>query len=85
MAHGLNSNMVHRWLREQPPSPAAGVPALASATTTPVPSFTAVPLTGTGIHHDIRLELRRGNTTVIVSWPLSAADACTKWLAQWLR
>ena len=75
MAHGLNSNMVHRWLREQPTGPAdAGVPALVPSAVKPAPSFTAVPFSGPA-HPDIRLELRRGSAAVTVSWPVSAAEA----------
>src|SRR5687768_11905960 len=48
MAHGLNANMVHRWLREERQAPAARVPALARPAATP--SFTALPMTGGAIH-----------------------------------
>ena len=34
---------------------------------------------------DIRIELRRGATTVSVSWPTQEAGACAVWLGQWLR
>jgi len=84
MVHGLNSNMVHRWLREQPAAAGAAVPALVTVPEKPA-SFTAVPFSGAGLNHEIRLELRRGNATMMVSWPVSAADACSKLLAQWLR
>ena len=33
---------------------------------------------------DIRLELRRGRTTVIVTWPAQEAGACGSWLREWL-
>lgn len=34
---------------------------------------------------DIRIELRRGATSIAVSWPLAAADQCAAWLRGWLR
>ena len=34
---------------------------------------------------DIRIELRRGATSVLVSWPTQEAGACAVWLGQWLR
>ena len=34
---------------------------------------------------DIRIELRRGATTVSIAWPGQAAGECAAWLGQWLR
>ena len=34
---------------------------------------------------DIRIELRRGATSVSVSWPAQEAGACAAWLREWLR
>jgi transposase len=34
---------------------------------------------------DIRIELRRGATTVTIAWPGQAAGECAAWLGQWLR
>lgn len=34
---------------------------------------------------DIRVELRRGATTVNVTWPLQAAGECAAWLRELLR
>jgi transposase len=33
----------------------------------------------------IRLELRRGASTVILQWPATAAAECGAWLREWLR
>lgn len=33
---------------------------------------------------DIRLELRRGTATVVVSWPAQQAACCGRWLREWL-
>lgn len=83
MAHGINANVVHRWLREH----ASGVGSNAVCVTgaTALRSFAAVPLPGPGTQQDIRIELLRGNATVVVSWPVVAAESCTSWLTQWLR
>jgi transposase len=82
LAHGVNANRVRRWLAErglEPPSRRA----------LPEPDLGCVP-----IHlespfqssaQDIRIELRRGATTVAITWPLAAADACAVWLREWLR
>ena len=34
---------------------------------------------------DIRIELRRGATSVTVSWPVAGASDCAAWLREWLR
>jgi transposase len=34
---------------------------------------------------DIRIELKRGVTTVVVNWPASAAEGCAAWLRELLR
>ena len=85
-AHGLNANLVHKWRRGV--APAARAPASSSAghvagefIALALPSREAVPAAPA----DIRIELRRGATSVAVSWPLAAADQCAAWLRGWLR
>jgi transposase len=34
---------------------------------------------------DIRVDVRRGATTLAITWPVSAADAYRVWLREWLR
>ncbi|AKJ30747.1 IS66-like element accessory protein TnpA [Caldimonas brevitalea] len=92
-SHGLNANLVHKWRRQQqakartepqqsgqasPPVPADGfVPLQLSAVAVPVPPPPTVP--------DIRIELRRGATTMVMSWPAAAAVECGAWLREWLK
>lgn len=85
-AYDLNANLVHKWRRgvvppaRPPASPHAGQVAgefIALA----LPRREAV----SAVPADIRIELRRGATTVAVSWPLAAADQCAAWLRHWLR
>lgn len=81
--HGLNANLVHKWRRtERAKSTVTGVPqtnggsafiALRLAQAAPA----AVP--------DIRIELRRGATTVNIAWPGQTASECAAWLREWLR
>ena len=85
-AHELNANLVHKWRRGM--APTARAPAASSAgrvagefIALAMPSREAVP----AALADIRIELRRGATSVAVSWPLAAADQCAAWLRQWLR
>ena len=82
LSHGINANIVHRWLRE--PTQCALVPApqvsgfVAVTLNDPVPTLASQP-------PDIRVEVRRGASSVIVSWPLQGAGQCTAWLREWLR
>ena len=83
LAHGLNANLVRRWLRG---CEAASTGAVALRTAqVPTPAFVPVQLdrpTPAAAH--IRLELHRGAATVVVSWPAQEAAACGRWLHEWL-
>ena len=81
LSHGINANIVHRWLREGSQCalvvlPQAFVP-VTLAEPAPVPAPPAQP--------DIRVEVQRANTTVVVKWPLQGGAACAAWLREWLR
>ena len=87
LAHGINANIVHRWLREQTaqrmlalrnefvalalPPPVEQRPAPASESAIPP--------------RDIRVEVRRITGIVTVNWPLEGAASCAAWLRDWLR
>ena len=81
MQHGINANIVHRWLREHRQGtlinrPQTFVPVTLSAATEPA---TALP---TG---DIRIEVKRANTSIVVHWPLAGGAACAQWLRECLQ
>ena len=81
-AHGLNANLVHKWRRRHRQRVRAieacvGQDNVAEAFV-PLrlaPSTAAVP--------DIRVELRRGATSVSIAWPDQAANECAAWLREW--
>lgn len=77
LAHGLNSNLVHKWRRE------AGGPAAR-----PTETFIPVALSTPAITEPppaIELELQRGPVSVRVSWPVASAASCAAWLREILR
>ena len=81
LAHGINANIVHRWLREHTQSalvvqPQAFVPVTLDEPA-PVSTAQAAP--------DIRVEVHRATTTIVVKWPLQGGAACAAWLREWLR
>lgn len=84
-AHGLNANLVHKWRRE-------GGARAAVKRATPVDDKVAgafvalqLPAPAAAALPDIRIELRRGATTVNIAWPGAAAGECAAWLREWLR
>jgi transposase len=81
MQHGINANIVHRWLREHCQGtlinrPQTFVPVTLSAATEPA----AAQCTG-----DIRIEVKRANTSIVVHWPLAGGAACAQWLRECLQ
>jgi transposase len=82
LARGINANLLRRWVRE------AKLPAgkmLTKAATTAlafVPVRLSEPVAPAG---EIRIELRRGATTVTVGWPVAAAAECAQWVRELLR
>jgi transposase len=79
MSHGINANVVHKWRR------------LANAASAPVPASSFIPVawpsmpSTTAAPQDIRVELRRGATTMTITWPGSAAVECAAWMRELLR
>ncbi len=98
LAHGLNANLLRRWVVEAPHSPKRALPAAAPTppSTTALPAFVALPLptpspaspaapaAPAAPADPIRIELTRGDTTIRVQWPLSAATQCAAWLRELL-
>lgn len=85
-SHGLNANLVHKWRRAQRQAKAVtATPASAD----PASAFVALQLPGqppaASVEPDIRIELRRGATTINIAWPAQAASECAAWLRAWLR
>ena len=82
--HGLNANVVHRWRVDERNAimpmqgPSSGFLAV---NTIPETRATAQPLPPA----DIRVEVTRANTTIVVKWPLQGAGECAAWLREWLR
>ncbi len=95
MAHGINANLLRRWVRD---AEAIRDPALdrhskalpAASTGASGPDFLPVqlpPLSAAPPQplSDIRLEVRRGTTIVVVTWPGGLAAECGSWLRELLR
>ena len=82
LSHGINANVVHRWRQlaregaaDRPLSVGEFVPVSVSAVARSTPQDGA----------DIRIELRRGATTMAITWPSAPASECAFWMRELLR
>lgn len=97
LAHGINPNMVHRWIREERQrrelaelqrGAAAFLPVQLPQVpvTQPSPLPRVVPpVDPSDVGQDIRIEIERAGAKVTVTWPLQSARNCGIWLREWLR
>lgn len=97
LSHGINPNMVHRWMREErqrqvladlQQTASAFVPlqlqASAATGSSTVPSPQRAGDSGAAAE-TIHIEIQRGGATVSVHWPLSGAAQCAQVLRELLR
>ena len=96
--HGMNPNVLHRWVTEHERyghhclSDDDLAPRKQTALTVSAPQaaapFISVPFSAPSqpvSDAPIHLELKRGASTVSISWPVSAASQCIELLREWLR
>ncbi len=87
LSHGINANIVHRWLHEV--DHAALMLRAQSFMRLSLDNALSPPrraADGTSTDpRDIRVQVQRGNSAIVVSWPLQGADTCSAWLREWLR
>ncbi len=86
LANGLNANLVHKWRRQRRPHAAAT--GARPSDDKVAGAFVALQLAPPSTQQaapDIRIELRRGATTVTIAWPGQAAGECAAWLRDWVR
>jgi transposase len=87
-SHGLNANLVHKWRQERRERrPRAAATEAAPVDSKVAGAFVALQLPPTmpQVAPDIRIELRRGATTISIAWPGQTAMECAAWLREWLR
>lgn len=82
LAHGINANIVHRWIREL-----AGIESAAPQGFVALTVQAAEPAKAGADRDqsDIRIELRRGATMVNIAWPVAQAGECAAWMRELLR
>jgi transposase len=86
LAHGINANLLRRWVRSAEMSPSAADAAKAPALPAPpAPSFLPMQLPSSSAAPGIRIELRRGATSIAMTWPAESAAECAAWMRELLR
>jgi len=90
--HGMNANVLHRWLKEHRLSGrhqvAVRSPAAASGAASPLAAFIALELPAAAPQPEVReikVELRKGALSMVVTWPVSAAAELASWAAAVLK
>lgn len=87
LARGLNANLLRRWVLQAErgtllvPTRCAAPSVLVENTG----SFVPVKVSSTAAEGAIRIEVRRGSSTVSVEWPASAAHECALLLRELMR
>jgi transposase len=87
-AHGMNANVLHRWLKESPHSDICPTGVRVATSEQDTPAFIPVPLVTQAVEPlelMIRVEVRKGSLTMAVTWPVSAASAFADWSASVLK
>jgi transposase-like protein len=90
LMHKLNANLFRRWLEKAESgatTTGSDVVAMRPSEAAPIPpAFVPLQLSDANDHQrDIRVEVRRGQQSITVSWPTSDAAQCAAWLCEWLK
>jgi transposase len=89
LSHGMNANVLHRWLKEHERSGRHCLAGQPPSNSPKLPAFIPLPLPGKGLplnsHNgqdkqaQITIELRKGAISMVVSWPVHAAADLASW------
>lgn len=95
-ANDINTNVLHRWLREHEREgrhaapaflPVTVVGSLASTETAAMDAAPVYPSVSDELvapPEEIQIECVRGHSKVTIRWPVSAASDCGAWIRDWL-
>jgi transposase len=85
LAHSINANLLRRWVHEAERAEGSAVKSSAPATLARE-AFIALPAAARPTPGPpIQIEVRRGPTTVILQWPVTALHECSLWLRELLK
>ena len=87
LARGLNANLLRRWVLRAERGTLL-VPSGSSAASVPAENsggFVPVRVSSSATEGAIRIEVRRGSSTVKIEWPASAAGECALLLRELMK
>ncbi len=90
LSHGLNANLLRRWIHDADPSYIKRQSKLPSVNRTistgNAPAFLPVSVsdnyTSKPDGRYIEIEVQKGNATIKVKWPMQASTSCLVWLRE---
>ena len=86
---GMNANVLHRWLKEHQRGGRHQLVQAHKHATAAVssqgPAFIPLALPPAPKEYEIKVELRKGALSMVVTWPLSAGAALAGWTAALLK
>ena len=89
LSHGLNANLLRRWMYDADPSYLKRENGLVgtsgSVPITNTPGFLPVSLPHSSSKADcqsIEIEVHKGSSTIKVKWPMQASTTCLAWLRE---
>jgi transposase-like protein len=90
LMHKLNANLLRRWLEKAEggaTTTGSDVMAMKPSAAAPMPpAFVPLQVSDVNSHQrEIRVEVRRGQQSITVSWPTSDAAQCAAWSREWLK
>jgi transposase-like protein len=81
MAHGVNANLLRRWIREYSD---ASFPQPSQLPGKLVPVQVDMPIPAQS-NESIEIDIRRNGTHIGIRWPVSQAGVCAEWLGAWVK
>ena len=92
VAHKLNANQLHNWIRQYAPNGGAGLIRHRAAKVTSISNsgsnaFVQMPLSAASgaSMESIRIQIQSGTVKLEVDWPVSAAAAAGAWIRALIR
>ena len=89
LSHGLNANLLRRWIRDADPNYVKRGNSLSgssgSVRVSHTPGFLPVSLPHPSSQADgqsIEIEVHKGSSTIRVKWPIQASTTCLAWLRE---
>jgi len=83
LERSINANLLRRWVLEA--ERGEGIESLTAPDRPRKAAFIALPSPPKAVVEPIQIEVRRGPTTVIVQWPVTALPECSLWLRELLK